>query len=70
MLDKEDGDLRRAHADDMRRRAVERAAQTPAERDEARRRLFEKWGGPVALALLIVGPLLADVADLAARSLT
>lgn len=56
-LDGEDIDLRKRHADDMRRRA----AQSPAEREAAARRLFDKWGTPcLAVSLLVFGEALAD----------
>lgn len=57
---------RRGASQEIRRRKVEEAAMTPAERKAAERRLFERYGGPLALLICVFGPL----ADTIARSMT
>lgn len=64
--DHEDDALRAAADSEIRRRQVEREAQTPVERDAADRRLFERYGGPLAIAICVFG---APIADTIARSL-
>lgn len=58
--DREDRVYRADAADEIRRRQVVREAQTPVERDASDRRLFERYGGPLAIAICVFGPALAD----------
>lgn len=64
--DHEDDALRANADDEIRRRKVVREAQTPVERAAADRRLFERYGGPLALLICVFG---APLADTIARSL-